>query len=1054
MNRQVKARLNAVKDFIAGRSGEAKNDNPKRKTPRTVVAAELLEAGAGRGVDANSGENSGKVSSSDTTEIPRVEPGVNPEATTEGHREQFPQLTDGASLAEPEQSENSEEQEQERARKLFLDHGYFDEAVQDLRAGNSPAERVAAARALGLVGSQRATAHLIAAMFDDDPEVRGAAGEALAQIGDPTVSSAPLNAVLNEPDAEMSKLADTLHGPETSAKSGELDSRALSKESQSLPKDEHAQAKSKARDRSGRFLPANKATGAAPAEPEAHDQSERVISENEATSAKATSPVQVAQDSRGLGEDETAFTKLATEEEQDQGGLGAHPPIIVDDAVAAREVEQLLLEEHAVRETVEQLERQLLETAAVRKESENQARWRIERESKLRTDAAGRRREEEELRKQADEEAERRRSEASQAIAIEQTSRAEAEAEAHRLAEDEARMRIEAASLRMAAEELARHRSELETARREAAEAARHAEAKRLRDDSEKRHNAELERLRAEEEELRIALEETRLRRAEVEAAQNVAQAEIARLTEERAQLVAAEVARRAEAQRMRSGAEERNRVDREQLVADMEALRHVNEELALRREEVEAAREKADKDAERLLEAQARIRAAEEARDKAEIERLQVEAELFQRVESEHRLLEEARRRAQEEQIKLEEDARRQAEAEQYRLAELEVARKKAEIESKQRAEQEQQILSQTDSLRIADAEARKRIEEAEVRRRTTEDAYRLVAEKVQRVEAEAHAGAAEEERMLAKLEAERRNVANEAQARAEQEKRIKEEIEMFRRLEDVERPRIEELTLQRTAAEARLQLRRDSLVAEEEGRVRAEEQLKMVAQFRAITPQTLGETVASSEPEDTFEELSPVMSTVSAELPEESSVIDAERAPMPASPAAISDVPPAIASYLNSVDPYKRAAAVAELARGGTKDAFALISDCFDDHSPHVRNAAARALRKLEPTRTVDLFNRALEGGSEERRRNIGGAIAASGLATEAINNLAGENREDTYTALSILFVMAKTGEVEPLVRALEEHKTDEIGKAVAKLLTLSGHQVGKQTAGGSGQ
>jgi hypothetical protein len=35
-----------------------------------------------------------------------------------------------------------------------------------------------------------------------------------------------------------------------------------------------------------------------------------------------------------------------------------------------------------------------------------------------------------------------------------------------------------------------------------------------------------------------------------------------------------------------------------------------------------------------------------------------------------------------------------------------------------------------------------------------------------------------------------------------------------------------------------------------------------------------------------------------------------------------------------------------------------------------------------------------------------------------------------------------MAKTGEVEPLVRALEEHKTDEVGKAVTKLLTLSGH------------
>jgi HEAT repeat protein len=152
---------------------------------------------------------------------------------------------------------------------------------------------------------------------------------------------------------------------------------------------------------------------------------------------------------------------------------------------------------------------------------------------------------------------------------------------------------------------------------------------------------------------------------------------------------------------------------------------------------------------------------------------------------------------------------------------------------------------------------------------------------------------------------------------------------------------------------------------------------------------------------------------------------------------------VAPAISAYLNSVDPYKRAAAVAELARSRPQDAFALITSCFDDHSAHVRNAAARALRKLEPSRTVDLFNRALEEASPERKRNIGGAIAASGVATEAIENLVGENREDTYSALSILFVMAKTGEIEPLNRALLEHPDDEIGKAVTKLLTLSGHR-----------
>ena len=34
-----------------------------------------------------------------------------------------------------------------------------------------------------------------------------------------------------------------------------------------------------------------------------------------------------------------------------------------------------------------------------------------------------------------------------------------------------------------------------------------------------------------------------------------------------------------------------------------------------------------------------------------------------------------------------------------------------------------------------------------------------------------------------------------------------------------------------------------------------------------------------------------------------------------------------------------------------------------------------------------------------------------------------------------------MAKTGETEPLVRAVEQHESDEVRKAVVKLLTLSG-------------
>lgn len=153
-------------------------------------------------------------------------------------------------------------------------------------------------------------------------------------------------------------------------------------------------------------------------------------------------------------------------------------------------------------------------------------------------------------------------------------------------------------------------------------------------------------------------------------------------------------------------------------------------------------------------------------------------------------------------------------------------------------------------------------------------------------------------------------------------------------------------------------------------------------------------------------------------------------------------STVPASIQQRLGSREPVERAAAIEELGRVDSDESFRKICSAFDDEAKEVRNAAARALFELRDDR-AESFTRALRESTPERRRQIGAAINASGLAGDAISQLTGESREKTYEAFSLLFLMAKAGEVQPLIRAIEGHPNNEVRTAVVKLLALSGQK-----------
>jgi len=125
VEQQVKAGLRAVRDFLAGRSGDAAVAVTEDKATRDIVAAELLAKMSGRAAGEAADAETAGLSQSNTQEMPGAE-------------------NKGASdpTKQPESSRTSieEEQERKRARELFLDHGYFDEAVEALRTASSPAE--------------------------------------------------------------------------------------------------------------------------------------------------------------------------------------------------------------------------------------------------------------------------------------------------------------------------------------------------------------------------------------------------------------------------------------------------------------------------------------------------------------------------------------------------------------------------------------------------------------------------------------------------------------------------------------------------------------------------------------------------------------------------------------------------------------------------------------------------------------------------------------------------------------------------------------------------
>ena len=120
--------------------------------------------------------------------------------------------------------------------------------------------------------------------------------------------------------------------------------------------------------------------------------------------------------------------------------------------------------------------------------------------------------------------------------------------------------------------------------------------------------------------------------------------------------------------------------------------------------------------------------------------------------------------------------------------------------------------------------------------------------------------------------------------------------------------------------------------------------------------------------------------------------------------------------------------------------QSSFRTTAALLNDPSPDTRKFAVRTLYELDPDQAATFVNNALRDGSQQERRNIGAALADSGLLFEAIDDLMDENHERCYGAFSLLFLVAKSGVVKPLITVIERHPNIDLRLAVIRLLASS--------------
>jgi len=141
-----------------------------------------------------------------------------------------------------------------------------------------------------------------------------------------------------------------------------------------------------------------------------------------------------------------------------------------------------------------------------------------------------------------------------------------------------------------------------------------------------------------------------------------------------------------------------------------------------------------------------------------------------------------------------------------------------------------------------------------------------------------------------------------------------------------------------------------------------------------------------------------------------------------------------------LHDSDPSVRSAAVTALGSIDHESVFAPVLIALADETREVRAAAARTLSSLHFDRGA-AYARMMENADENTLKEFAQACVKTGIVSQAVDRLASEDRRQAQEAFSLFSVLAKAGEIEPILDVIENHKELPVRLTAVRVLSSAG-------------